>query len=126
MNIGSKPIFVTVIFLLIYLSSYSQKTNNYLDTLKELNYTAADSAAFYIIDINHKNMIAIHNYKSIPIKTTRQFDNYIEKHLGKIKQTRLIINDHDLEDDYPGFLGNITEIIFKYHIKNCTIFQDNF
>ncbi len=65
-----------------------------------------------------------HDYKSFPIKTTNQLAAYIKRHLEKIKKTKLSIVDHDLEDDYPGFLSQIIDIIYDYHFKDCNIWQD--
>ncbi len=109
-----------------YFSGYSQKAQNYIDSLRKLNYTATDSAKFYIIDLNHDKIIVMHDYKSISIKTIHELDLYIKKNLVEIKQTRLMIDDHDLEDWHPGFLGDVTDIIRKYSIRNCTIWQDTF
>ena len=83
-----------------------QKTQNYIDSF----YKAANSTKFYIIVITHDSIIVMHNHKSIPIKTIHQLDHYIKKHLEEIKQTWLMIDDHDLEDWHPGFLGDITNI----------------
>jgi hypothetical protein len=105
-----------------YFSGYSQKTQNFIDSF----YTAANTAKFYTIDINHDKIIVMHNYKSIHIKSIHELDHYIKKNLEEIKRTRLMIDDHDLEDWHPGFLGDIYDIIRKYSIKNCTIWQNTF